>query len=274
MLEHEEKDYLTGFFHKESLFKYMEKLLLDSNRWKKSFCIGIIDIDRFKKFNDKYGHFFGDMLLKYVSSTLRLSLQLDEHYIFRFGGDEFVVLLPDRSPSEAFKIMRRCNYVLDNRPFLSDNKLYRITISCGISCFPQDGQTTQELIEKADKAMYFSKHHGRNLTTRVDKIEYIKARNIIIITLSLCAVLIASFLGYTYLRDFIIPIKRRLTSIKIVTRSYNQDILVMKNGNVVKGEILGETDDKVVMNLSLDNNKAKAVFEKSKIEEIRYREKG
>lgn len=86
MFEQVQKDYLTGFFLRESLNTFLEKLISYSTVNKERFSLVLIDLDKFKKFNDTYGHSFGDEILKYVASMLRLSFPENPFYFFRYGG--------------------------------------------------------------------------------------------------------------------------------------------------------------------------------------------
>lgn len=133
MLEQAPKDFLTGFFSRDSLGGFLENIIIESNLKKKIFTIALIDLDRFKRFNDKFGHAFGDEVLKYATSTLRLTFHNEQCYLFRFGGDEFIAVFPDKEPQEILRLFKRCNYNMLHRHFLYANKLYKVTISCGIA---------------------------------------------------------------------------------------------------------------------------------------------
>ena len=181
----ERKDSLTGCYLREGLDLLLRQLITDSNENKRVFSVALIDLDHFKKFNDKFGHLFGDEVLKYTASVLGLTFYLDPYNLFRYGGDEFVAVFPDVEPNEAFHLLRHCVHNMKHRQFLFKNRLYKITISTGISGYPYDGETPEGLIQKADEAMYYSKRHGRNLVTLAGKIKYLKWRNFIVMTTSI-----------------------------------------------------------------------------------------
>ena len=107
----------------------------------------------------------GDDILKYFASTLRISLQDVGNFIFRFGGDEFIIVFPGKSGKEAFNIMNNVIKILRKRPFLSRGRIYKLSFSGGITSYPADGREMEGIINKADKAMYFSKTHGRGKVT-------------------------------------------------------------------------------------------------------------
>ena len=119
------RDYLTNCYTKEELKPLLNKILFESGAYKKAFSILVIDVDKFKSFNDKYGHLCGDEVLKYFSSTLRLSLEGVENMPFRFGGDEFVIVFPKATANEAYlhavKIMKNVrsrHFLLKGHQFL------------------------------------------------------------------------------------------------------------------------------------------------------------
>ena len=134
-----------------------------SKRFDLTMCLIIMDIDWFKQINDGYGHQIGDWALKEVSRVIRTSLRQTD-VPCRFGGDEMVVMLPRTNSEEAKIIAKRlkeriCAITLPDR--YTDGKAVHLSISQGISCFPFDGETSEALLEKADKALYVVKQNGR-----------------------------------------------------------------------------------------------------------------
>ena len=127
-----EKDFLTGCLSKEAIGSTLDSVRAQSSFNKTSFSVLVIDLDHFKAYNDKYGHIDGDEVLKYFSSTLRLSIGEEDGIIFRFGGDEFVVVFPDKSAEEAYSIAVDIIKAFRKRPFLSRGSSYRGFISCAL----------------------------------------------------------------------------------------------------------------------------------------------
>lgn len=274
MLEQAPKDFLTGFFSRDSLGGFLENIIIESNLKKKIFTIALIDLDRFKRFNDKFGHAFGDEVLKYATSTLRLTFHNEQCYLFRFGGDEFIAVFPDKEPQEILRLFKRCNYNMLHRHFLYANKLYKVTISCGIASFPYDGITQEKLLERIDEAMYFSKRHGRNLTTLAGRIKYLKAWKIFLLFCSIFIIFFAVFILYPFLsRKILKPTVGQITGFKVITRQAkpkNLDTLILKNGFVFEGRIIAETKDKVILNLYFEKGEGSVTFNRSEIEKIKY----
>lgn len=275
ILEQAQKDYLTGFFTRQELENFLLALIKESEASGKFFSLALFDLDRFKRFNDKFGHVFGDEILKYATSTLRLTFYESPCFLFRYGGDEFIAVFPEKEARAAFRLSRQCNYNLSRRPFLFRNKFYKITISCGISGFPQDGKAAEELIKKADQAMYFSKRCGRNLTTLAHRIVYLRLRNAFLVILSAMVILFSFVLFYRLsFKKIIQPTVRQIQNMKIITKPDKLDMVVLKNGMVFEGRILSEADNKVVLNLYMDKGEGTTTFNKSEIAEIKYATKG
>jgi len=271
LLEHEERDYLTKFYLRASLDPFLKKLIYDTALREGTFTIVILDLDHFKKFNDKFGHPFGDEILKYTSSTLRLSFPKGLCHFFRYGGDEFILILPDVTPKEAFHSVSHFTYIMSHRPFLFKNRFFKITVSCGIAGFPQDGQTIEQLINKADEAMYYSKRRGRNLTTLASKMMQLKFIHTFVITFGTLAVIILSYLAYQYtFKDFVHSMINRISNIRVITESQNQDTIRLENKAILRGDIIKETNTQLILQMHLSNGDVTLSLDKSEIESIKY----
>ncbi len=121
----------------------------------------ILDIDKFKKFNDTYGHLFGDVVLRSVAQTLKCNLRATDT-IARFGGEEFVILLPRTSIEEASEKVEDLRSKIANN-IVEDNLISAsVTASFGVSCYPNTSSNQIELIRDADNALYKAKESGRN----------------------------------------------------------------------------------------------------------------
>ncbi len=127
---------------------------------KEKLCLAMIDIDFFKKFNDTYGHLVGDEIL--VELTKNLAMHLRKYDILaRFGGEEFLVLLPETSASRAKQITERLRKSLWKNERM---KKYKVTISIGVTEY-KTRDNMERMIKRADKALYISKENGRNKVT-------------------------------------------------------------------------------------------------------------
>lgn len=125
----------------------------------------MIDIDNFKKLNDTYGHQNGDIILKEIANILKLSSR-ENDYVCRYGGEEFAIILNQTNKDQGFVIAERIRQKIESYSFpkFSSDQNLKVTVSIGISSFPQDVQTKEELITLADKAMYIAKFSGKNRT--------------------------------------------------------------------------------------------------------------
>src|SRR3989338_1814153 len=101
LLRHAKKDYITKCYSREDMNDILRELEEDCRTTQKKFSILVADIDHFKSFNDKYGHFFGDEVLKYFAEALRIHLDDFQNIPIRFGGDEFVMIFPEKSAAQV-----------------------------------------------------------------------------------------------------------------------------------------------------------------------------
>ncbi|WP_172649474.1 sensor domain-containing diguanylate cyclase [Thiolapillus brandeum] len=153
-------DTLTGIPNR---YAYEEKLNHEYNRWKRyhqPLSLMVVDIDNFKHINDKYGHRAGDKALRIIANQLQKMTRKTD-LIARYGGDEFVLLLPETTAKGAMHIAEKLLDTIQTCAFHFRDKKVTITISCGISEF-RDGDTPADAFERADQALYKSKHKGRN----------------------------------------------------------------------------------------------------------------
>jgi len=154
-------DGLTKVFNRRYYLERFKEELERSNKFKYKFCCLMIDIDYFKDYNDRYGHIVGDAILRELSKTIQETIrQID--LMGRYGGEEFSVVLSETDKAAAqFAAERIRQAVEDKRIRVYDEEL-KITVSIGISAFPEDGEDIKTLIDKADSALYRAKEAGRN----------------------------------------------------------------------------------------------------------------
>ncbi|MDF9408125.1 diguanylate cyclase [Pelotomaculum isophthalicicum JI] len=157
------RDPLTGTFSRGYFMERLTEEVERFSRHKKSFCVAICDLDFFKKVNDEHGHQVGDFVLQQFASFLYSKFRRTDT-IGRYGGEEFVALLPDTDALTAYKILERLRSAWEKMPIIEpyQNKNIQITFSSGIGEFDKDGKTEQEIIKAADAALYLAKETGRN----------------------------------------------------------------------------------------------------------------
>lgn len=136
----------------------------DALRHHKSYAVALVDIDFFKKYNDRYGHQQGDEALKQVAHAISKTVRTSDR-VFRYGGEEILILMPETDDKSAFNCSERVRKAIENLKILHEEggPLSVLTVSIGVAA-EMEGEWKQ-LVEKADKAMYKSKHSGRNKTT-------------------------------------------------------------------------------------------------------------
>lgn len=159
-------DGLTELYNHRYFQDALRKQLDISRRYNQPFSLIIVDIDFFKKFNDTYGHQAGDAVLRQVAKILKTNSRATD-YVCRYGGEEMTIILPNTNAEDAlFNANRICKAVADTPFHLTPVDKVNVTISLGVSTFPDNAQTPQDLIEWADKGLYYAKEHGRNQVGR------------------------------------------------------------------------------------------------------------
>jgi len=154
-------DDVTGLYNARHLYSVLEQELEASRRNSKALSLVFLDLDRFKLVNDQHGHLVGSDLLGQVGRRIR-ELCRKTDLCFRYGGDEFVILMPETSREEALRMTRSIHSNLANTIFrVSNGKDLRVSASAGIAAYPGDGRTVHAILGAADKRMYSVKSTGR-----------------------------------------------------------------------------------------------------------------
>ena len=271
MIEQVQKDHLTGFFLRAAFDSFLDKLMAETGSKGKSFSIALIDLDKFKRYNDKFGHLFGDEVLKYAAGIFRLTFYGDPRYYYRYGGDEFIIIFPDTGAQEAGHFVNQCIYNTFQQPFLFEKNFYKITMSFGIASYPSDGRTREELIKKADEAMYYSKRTGTNQVTLASKLSYLKMRKWAIVLSVIASILVVGLITYKFIFKTVINSAiRGVKNIKIVTKPVGLDVIILKNGSLYEGKIIKETDDIVALSIYMKKGQGTMTFKKSETLKIKY----
>jgi len=155
-------DGLTELYNHRYFQEQMRMQVEQSKRYEAPFSLIIIDIDYFKKFNDTYGHQAGDAVLRQVAQLIKANVRATD-IACRYGGEEMSIILPNTSKEMAMITAKKiCKLVSAKRFKLNNNQESHVTISSGVSTFPDDGATPSEIIDAADKKLYKSKNNGRN----------------------------------------------------------------------------------------------------------------
>ncbi len=154
-------DGLTGAYVRRHFLERLDEELRRSKRHKFSFSFLMLDIDYFKNLNDTYGHLVGDACLTRLVAILKSNLR-EMDLVARFGGEEFSILLPETDKNQALLVAQRILQAVAREEFQVYDEYTKLTVSIGISSYPDDDQRIAGLIEKADAALYKAKDEGRN----------------------------------------------------------------------------------------------------------------
>jgi two-component system cell cycle response regulator len=155
-------DGLTGVWNRRYLELSLRKEIERASRFNRPLSVLMIDIDRFKDVNDRFGHQRGDGVLVEVTRRIMGTIRTQIDFVARYGGEEFVVVLPE-TPCEGGKVVaEKVRSAVRDHPFVGDGPHLTITVSVGVAAFPLDGLTAEDLIRAADQAMYQAKRAGRD----------------------------------------------------------------------------------------------------------------
>jgi diguanylate cyclase (GGDEF)-like protein len=170
LLQKSESDDLTGLANRRSFDSRYPDLWRRAAIGGTVLSVVMVDVDHFKQLNDRYGHLYGDEVLKRIGSLMQQALRVKDDYAARYGGEEFVILLPATPRTGAMHVAERLRKMVELAGFPaldSSEKPLNIgispTVSCGVAtAYPTAGDNREGLLEAADKAMYQAKAEGRN----------------------------------------------------------------------------------------------------------------
>ena len=156
-----ELDALTGSFYRRSIDQWLVRSFLDAHRRQQPLSLLFIDVDHFKAINDRLGHPGGDHCLRQVAATLRANLD-EGDLLGRYGGEEFIVVLPGRAGAQAREIGERLRAAVARLRIEYESQAQTLTVSVGVATRLERESTPTAAVERADKALYAAKHNGRN----------------------------------------------------------------------------------------------------------------
>ena len=163
-------DEVTGLFNLRKLVEDLEHYISRYGHEKQVFSLLFVDIDYFKNVNDQFGHVVGSQILIDMAAILKIQLRSSD-LVYRYGGDEFIILLPKSNLEESKRIAVRISEAVKATEFSIDHdKKYRLSLSIGIAEFPSDADSAKSIIEFADKMMYMSKKSGRGKVFHINEV--------------------------------------------------------------------------------------------------------
>jgi len=156
-----ETDELTGLYNTRGFAIVADRLFGQAARYKRAISVLMVDSDNLKEVNDNHGHEAGNRLLRQLAERIQAELRYTD-VPARYGGDEFVVLLPETPSQGAADVAERIRESMAGKPLVYDGKAVKSTVSIGVASFPGDGHTMDALVARADRALYKAKNKGRN----------------------------------------------------------------------------------------------------------------
>ncbi|WP_374719247.1 bifunctional diguanylate cyclase/phosphohydrolase [Parageobacillus toebii] len=162
--ERANKDHLTGLYNHGYFKETLQEQFADAKKLKQPFSLALLDLDDFKKYNDRNGHLQGDKLLQFFGDMLKKAVDGTDFVAARYGGEEFAILMPSTTKEEAFSFLDRLRKEINNTYFSGvEHVPYRcLSFSCGIAEMERSMYDSGELIHKADQALYYAKAQGKN----------------------------------------------------------------------------------------------------------------
>jgi diguanylate cyclase (GGDEF)-like protein len=161
-------DELTGIYNYRFFSKKLSEEIKRAERYKQSLSLLMIDIDWFKRYNDTYGHLFGNRVLTELAQRIKDSVR-DVDVVSRYGGEEFTVILPQTNKKDAQMIGERIRHQVESSDFVVEENGVKVgvTVSLGVATYPENGTTAEQLVEKVDQALYLAKGKGKNMVCAV-----------------------------------------------------------------------------------------------------------
>ena len=160
-----ETDDLTGLYNTRGFAIAANRLFGQATRYGRPASVLMVDSDNLKHVNDTHGHEAGNRLLRQLANAVQAELRATD-VPARYGGDEFIVLLPETPPKGAMDVAERIRNAIGSRPLALDGQQLSATVSIGVACYPEDGRTLDALAARADRALYHAKQQGRNRVMR------------------------------------------------------------------------------------------------------------
>jgi diguanylate cyclase (GGDEF)-like protein len=164
-------DELTSLLNRRALLEHLHGDIERARKFGRNLCVGFLDIDLFRKINERYGHPAADIALAKLAQTIKGMLH-ERDFAGRYGGEEFLVVLADKDRDKALCVLEDIRSVIEKMIF--DVPTLRVTLSIGAACFPEDAGDMEQLIDASDKALLVAKHTGRNRVIMFSKVKEAK----------------------------------------------------------------------------------------------------
>ncbi len=255
-------DYLTDLPNRVTLYNFLTDKINDAAAKNKKFHILLLDMDGFKKINDKYGHEAGDKLIKDFVEVFNKETNREMDFLARYGGDEFVIVTERHEYLKMAQNIRKkirghvFNYYDDRKKRMY---YYKLSVSIGAASYPKDGIDIRTLLLNVDKALYYSKANGRN---RITVYKNLMASRIVKFLRTLayfCCIFIITIMAFII---FDIP-KPKITN--MILPSY--DTVYLNDGTKIEGTILMMSEEDIMIK-QVKPKKELLTFKRSKVKSI------
>jgi len=154
-------DSQTGLYNRQAILGKLRELINRAKRYKEDFSLSMLDVDLFRRVNDRYGHLTGDEVLEKIATLIRRNIR-NTDVAGRYGGEEFIILLPLADLSSAMVVAERIRSVIESTEMKdSGGNVFAITVSLGLSSW-EPAEDAHSLISRTDEALYKAKENGRN----------------------------------------------------------------------------------------------------------------
>src|SRR3989338_6007620 len=272
-----DRDSLTGCFLKKDIISSLYQAKASADEKKTPFSLLVIDLDKFKAYNDTYGHVVGDDILKFFANVLHTCLPQPYNLSFRFGGDEFVVILNGKNAEEAMSLSMRTKNILMEKIFVHKEHTLKLNFSAGIATYPRDCKNPDEILAKADQALYISKRLGRGRITRFDKIGVERFKRILhwlMLLVAAAILVVTSFKGKAYLSklkqylETSLPNPQKKQQQAVKQNSLERKRVYLKNGSFLEGIIVQDDGREIKLNIATGEGKAIDTVSKEDIQKI------
>ncbi|MFM8313514.1 MAG: GGDEF domain-containing protein, partial [Deltaproteobacteria bacterium] len=154
-------DALTKVFNRRAIFNKFNEEIDRAIRYQRPLVVAMVDVDHFKTFNDTEGHVLGDEALKKIAQAFLTNLRKSDA-VGRYGGEEFLLLLPETKIQSGKEIAQRLREHIEKMSFQGQRQEAYLTVSMGLASLPENGKSSEELIQAADHSLYLAKQKGRN----------------------------------------------------------------------------------------------------------------
>ena len=156
------RDALTGLFNRHFMQISLEREMMRAHRRKQIMAVLMLDVDHFKRFNDTHGHAAGDAVLKAFAEVFTANIRAED-IACRYGGEEFTIILPDTTVKGACdRAESIVSAIAELKLQIAQQTFDGFSVSIGVAFYPGDGDTSEQLLQRADSALYDAKHNGRN----------------------------------------------------------------------------------------------------------------